>query len=184
MHSSFDSLKTSPRAINKQAARIGFFKGTHFSQHYEKTRATMNAPPVVFNSPDLCERDNHVGKQNGRMTARYWFKYTKNKKSSVWVVQCSCGKYEFRSHLEQWDNHVEAHDLCEVCEHQLEKITKKPQSRISKRTAGERLMKWAKKMKDLGLTEEEITLIRQSDSIQTKGKTSAEIREAIYRENY
>jgi hypothetical protein len=112
------------------------------------------------------------------MTALFWLKPTSNGQSSYWVVRCDCGKYEIRKKLGKWHKKYGGEDMCEVCEREREMLNGfRPKASL--RSQGERLLRWAEEMRQLGLNDAEITAIRCSDRLDTKGKTAEEIRQAL-----
>ncbi|MCO7246357.1 hypothetical protein [Halomonas sp. Mc5H-6] len=68
--------------------------------------------------------------------------------------------------------------MCEICEREREMLNGF-QPKASRRTQGERLLRWVEEMRHLGLNDAEITAIRCNDSLTTKGKTAEEIRQAL-----
>lgn len=167
------------KPVDRQALRVGFFQGVHFEVEFTddrpKRRLTLEAPPRRPKQ-HATVRD-HTGLRNGRMTAMYWLRPTKDGESSWWVVRCDCGKYELRKKLGKWLRKHNGNDMCEICEREQEMISG-VQPRQSKRTVGERLFRWVDSMRQLGLNDAEIAAIRQRD-ITITGMTADEIRQAI-----
>ncbi|MDP2128160.1 MAG: hypothetical protein Q8K97_12370 [Pseudohongiella sp.] len=177
--SSFERLVCHPNPVTRQAARIGFFKGEHFDVEFTaerpKRRLTLEFPPRRPPTPESAR--DYSGRKMGRLTAMFWFCRSKCGESSVWVVRCDCGRYEFRKKLARWLNRGQQNAMCEVCERELEIINKdKGRSRA---TSGERTLKWIKAMQRLGLSDDEIMAIRAKNNITTTNKTLSDIRREL-----
>lgn len=173
----FEQLLQHPRPVDSQAVKVGFKAGEHFEATFDekrpKRRLTMDAPPRMPERPDW-ER-NYTELRKGRLTALFWFKPRPNRKSSIWVVRCDCGRYEFRFKLCRWLRENCANDMCEICERELE-MQKGPKSNDRR---VERLLDWIEKMRRLGLTDDEITIVHAVGKVQTIDKTGDEIRHAL-----
>ncbi|OWV29446.1 hypothetical protein [Halomonas campaniensis] len=173
-----DSAHGAP--VDRQALRVGFFPGEHFEVEFTedrpKRRITLDAPPRRPKRPKTAR--DYTGLINGRMTALFWLKPTGNGQSSYWVVRCDCGKYEIRKKLGKWHKKHGGEDMCEVCEREREMLNGFS-PKASRRTQGERLLRWVDEMRQLGLNDAEITAIRCNDNLDTKGKTVEEIRQAL-----
>lgn len=158
--------------VDRTARRV-LSGGEHFEARFDdarpKFKATMEAPPAPP-EPRPESAVDHAGKRVGRMTALYWYKPTHSGKSSVWVVRCDCGRFEFRSHLLKWEK--KANDMCEVCTRELE-MQAGPNS---KERRLERVQKFLAKLVRLGLTEAEAVAFIESDHGYEEGDTAESIR--------
>lgn len=139
-----------------------------FNSERPKRRVTAHAQPAMPVMPD-SEYD-YTGLRRGAVTAVFWKRKTINGKSSVWVVQCDCGYYEYRIRLNRWLSKADPEtDMCEVCEREKE-MERGPSS---KQTRPERLDRWRNKMKALGLNDSIIERI-ENENIDLAGNLTAD----------
>lgn len=163
---------TTSTPVDRTARRV-LSGGEHFDARFDESRpklkATMEHPPEPPTPPPEKVVD-HAGKRVGRIVALYWFKPTHSGDSSVWVVRCDCGRYEFRSHLFRWAK--KANDMCEVCTRELE-MQAGPNSKARR---VERVQKFLAKLVSIGLSEEEALTFFASGHDYEKGDTAESIR--------
>ena len=175
--SSFAALANHPEPVNRQSVVVGFFRGEHFDVEFTserpKRRLTLEAPPYPRERP--VQAVDYTGLRNGRMTAFAWQRPSNSGGRTVWVARCDCGRYEFRR-PGSWAVHGNSNDMCEICEREAEMLA----GPSSKKLAPERLMKWVNKLRAIGLSDDEITLVRLGD-IETSGKSAAQIRADLAR---
>ncbi|GAB7532842.1 hypothetical protein PS3A_52580 [Pseudomonas sp. 3A(2025)] len=135
-------------------------------------------PPVtLYHLPNLSPRpadaSDHTGKRRGTMTAIAWCRPCPLRKGTVWLCRCDCGLYEYRR-PGTWQARPHPDDRCDVC------VRLRAERPNSLRTAQKRRLQWEQDLRDLGITDEEITQLQAPGmKVDTKGKTAAEIREQI-----
>ena len=158
--------------VNKLTARVAFFHGEHFEKAFPGNHffLTMDTPPKKRIMPD--DADDFTGLRHGRMTAFQYFRASRKgkKKAVVWVARCDCGKYEFRR-PGMWDKHQSPEtdpDRCEYCR-RADTI-----GGNSKEKTDKRLSDWIRSMRMIGLSDDEIDLLRRS-KITIKGLTKEQI---------
>lgn len=140
----------------------------------------MNDPksrPPLDHLPNLSPRPDHAidytGKQRGTMTAIAWYRPSRSGKGTLWLCRCQCGVYEYRR-PGTWAARPHPDDMCDACLR-----AKGPNSKV---TFPERLQQWLEGLRELGLTEEELTRLQAKDSkVDTRGQTAAQIREQMQR---
>lgn len=130
---------------------------------------------AIESLPELSPRPDyaidHTGKRRGKMTAIAWYRASTMGKGALWLCRCECGLFEYRR-PGNWQSRPHPDDMCDVCLR-----AKGPNSKV---TATVRYQQWTDGLRDLGLTEDEITQITASGkAIETRGKTAAEIREQL-----
>lgn len=170
-------LLTHPAPVDRQAARVGFFRGEHFDVEFTrqrpKRRVTMMAPPL--RPPRPMSAVDYTGLRRGRVAAVFWFRQTADGEGSVWVVRCDCGAYEFRKKPGRWRKQPNPLDMCEICEREREML----RGPSSKKRSGLRVLRWVEQMRRLGLSDHEITAVRMSGDIETGHRSAAEIRRQL-----
>lgn len=130
----------------------------------------MDAPPDL--SPRPPNAADHTGKRRGKMTAIAWCRPSRSGKGTVWLCRCDCGLYEYRR-PGTWGSKRFADDQCQVCQ-------RKGRGPNARDTASARLQLWTQNLRQLGLTDEEIGLIRAPGAnVETRGRTVEEIREQL-----
>lgn len=173
--SPFEKLALHCKPVDKNALRVGFFRGEHFDVEFTedrpKRRVTLDAPPTPRLRPERAT--DYTGLRKGRMTAFAWHRASGGVGATVWVARCDCGRFEFRR-PGKWAANGNPNDMCEVCEREAEML-RGPSSR---KRHPERLMKWAARLLRMGITEAELCVLRAGD-IPTHGRTTEEIRAAI-----
>ncbi|HAO01687.1 MAG: hypothetical protein Tp170SUR00d2C46354221_38 [Prokaryotic dsDNA virus sp.] len=177
-NSPISKLKDHQRPADSTALRVGFFKGENFEVEFThsrpKRRITLENPPPKPKMPATAK--DYAGMRNGRMTAFFWFRESPSKTSSIWVVKCDCGRYEFRKKIGRWiKGYKDGNDMCEICEREREMLT----GRTSKENEGKRRLRFIEKMRTKGLQDNDIErLMRLGVGLET-AKTKSEILDAI-----
>lgn len=134
-----------------------------------------NAHPGFDTLPSLSPRPaqatDYTGRQRGKMTAIAWYRPSRSGKGTLWLCRCECGRYEYRR-PGTWAARPHPEDRCEACLR-----AKGPNAR---QTAPRRFQQWLEGLRELGLTEEEITRLQvQGSKVETRGRTAQEIREQM-----
>ncbi|USW95372.1 hypothetical protein NHF39_00865 [Pseudomonas proteolytica] len=173
----FEKLKLHPRPVNRAAVAVGFLKGEHFEARFDKVRPkmriTLDHPPQTPLRPERAT--DYTGKKRGRMTAYAWHRPSLAGNGTWWICRCDCGLYEYRR-PGTWASKPLPGDMCEVCLRSQEMMS----GPTSKQRTLERLASWIRRMRELGLSDLEITQLRAPGvDIDTAGKTAAEIRKQI-----
>ena len=132
-------------------------------------KKTIESLPELSPRPDHAI--DHTGKRRGKMIAIAWYRASTLGKGTLWLCRCECGLFEYRR-PGNWQSRPHPDDMCDTC--------LRAKGPISKVTAQARYRQWIEGLRDLGLTDDEITRITASGSkVETRGKTAAEIREQI-----
>jgi len=177
----FERLKDHGNPVDRVALRVGFYQGEHFYPTIpdgRKIHAT-DTPPKRPEMPKGAR--DYSGLRHGNMTALWWmWQVNPPRGKARWLCQCDCGKYEIRIPC-KWlraDADTQGQeDKCEICT--LLERARKGKGKSSKETMPERLMKWIETMRNIGLTDAEITEIRKIENINLHGKTAGQIRQEI-----
>lgn len=175
--SPISKLSASDRPVDSTALKVGFYRGEHFTvefdSHRPKRRITLEMPPLRPKTPVRFK--NYEGVRSGRLTGVFWWKKTRSGQASVWLVKCDCGRYEFRKKLGRWLKKSNPKDMCEICEREAEMIS---QQKSSRKTSGERTLKWASALHEMGFSSDEISFIRKNE-ISTKFLSAEQIRQSF-----
>ncbi|MFC3816540.1 hypothetical protein [Lysobacter sp. GCM10012299] len=179
MKSPISRLVRNATPVNKDAARVAFFRGERFSPPSCGVGAathTWRYPPDVVGVMPVWDRD-WKGYRFGRMTALYWYRPGRGKGPSVWIARCDCGNYEARR-PERWHSDVptrwRGNDACAACR-DVDFATGKA-LKTSRDTRKDRLNEWHQRMLRLGLDTAEVIAVMQAGDVDTAGKDADQIR--------
>ncbi|GAB7527784.1 hypothetical protein PS3A_01890 [Pseudomonas sp. 3A(2025)] len=147
-------------------------KGAPASTGSACLKKAIDSLPELSPRPDYAI--DHTGKRRGKMTAIAWYRSSNMGKGALWLCRCECGLFEYRR-PGNWQSRPHPDDMCNACLR-----AKGPNSKV---TAHVRYQQWIEGLRDLGLTENEVTqIIASGSAIETRDKTAAEVREQIARE--
>ncbi|GAB7527789.1 hypothetical protein PS3A_01950 [Pseudomonas sp. 3A(2025)] len=133
---------------------------------------SIDSLPTLLPRPENVA--DHTGKRRGKMIAIAWYRPSRTGKGTVWLCRCECGLFEYRR-PGTWESKPHPDDMCDACLR-----AKGPNSKV---TAKARYQQWIEGLRDLGLTDNEVTqIIASGSAIETRNKTAADIREQLAKE--